>query len=118
MAFHDTQLPDGFQYGSLAGAGFATIVQETSSGHETRIARQAQARHRFRLVKILQSKSEAKALKAFALGRRGSLHSFKIQDIADSPRGRCPCVMSGKRLSSGVLCWMTARFARFTCGSS
>jgi uncharacterized protein (TIGR02217 family) len=83
MAFHDVLLPDEFQYSSLTGAGFSTIIQETSSGHETRVARQAQARHKFRLVKSDQTSVEAKAIKAFALARRGSLHSFKLRDIAD-----------------------------------
>jgi len=83
MAFHDVTLPDEFQYGSQAGAGFSTIVQQTASGHEIRVARQAQAVHRMSLRTELQSASQAKALKAFALARRGSLHSFKIKDWSD-----------------------------------
>lgn len=83
MAFHDVTLPDEFQYGSQAGAGFSTIVQQTASGHEIRVARQAQAVHRLSLRSELQSASQAKTLKAFALARRGSLHSFKIKDWSD-----------------------------------
>lgn len=83
MAFHDVTLPDEFQYGSQAGAGFSTIVQQTASGHEIRVARQAQAVHRMSLRTELQSASQAKTLKAFALARRGSLHSFKIKDWSD-----------------------------------
>ena len=83
MAFHDVTLPDGFEYRSISGAGFSTIVQQTASGHEFRVARQAQGRHQFRLSKALQSPSEAAAIKAFALGRRGSLHSFKVKDWND-----------------------------------
>lgn len=83
MAFHDVELPTGFQYSSIAGAGFGTIIQETASGHEYRVARQSQGRHRFRLVKGLQTEAEAKALKAFALGRRGALHSWKLTDFSD-----------------------------------
>ena len=83
MAFHDVSLPDGFEYRSISGAGFSTIVQETASGHEFRVARQAQGRHRFRLSKALQTSSEAATIKAFALGRRGSLHSFKLKDWND-----------------------------------
>lgn len=83
MAFHDVTLPDGFEYRSISGAGFSTIVQETSSGHEFRVARQSQGRHQFRLSKALQTPAEAAAIKAFALGRRGSLHSFKIKDWSD-----------------------------------
>lgn len=83
MAFHDVTLPDEFQYGSQAGAGFSTIVQQTASGHEVRVARQAQAVHRLSLRTELQSASQAKTLKAFALARRGSLHSFKIKDWSD-----------------------------------
>jgi uncharacterized protein (TIGR02217 family) len=83
MAFHDVLLPDGFQYASSAGPGFATIVQQSGSGHETRIQRQSQALHRLSLIKQLQTPAEAKALKSFALERRGSLHSFKVRDFSD-----------------------------------
>ena len=83
MAFHDIRLPDGLQYQSTAGASFSTIIQEQASGHEYRITRQAQGRHRYRLRKELQTEAEAKAIKAFALGRRGSLHSFRLKDFSD-----------------------------------
>lgn len=83
MAFHDVSLPEAFQYQSSAGAGFSTIVQATASGHEFRIARQSQPRHRFVLRKELQTEAEAKALKAFAIGRRGALHSFRLKDFSD-----------------------------------
>lgn len=83
MAFHDVLLPDGFQYASNSGPGFATIVQPTASGHEVRVARQSQAVHRLSLIKALQTPAEAKALKSFALERRGALHSFKVKDFAD-----------------------------------
>ncbi len=83
MAFHDVLIPAGFQYGSAFGPGFATIVQETASGHETRVTRRAQGRHRLTLRKELQSNIEAAALKSFALERRGSLHSFKVSDVSD-----------------------------------
>jgi len=83
MAFHDVSLPDDFEYRSISGAGFSTIVQETASGHEFRVARQSQGRHRFRLSKALQTPTEAQAIKAFGLGRRGSLHSFRLKDWSD-----------------------------------
>lgn len=83
MSFHDVVLPPGLQYASAFGAGFSTIVQETASGHEVRIARQSQSRHRLRLVKALQTSAEAKVLKSFALERRGALHSFKVTDASD-----------------------------------
>jgi uncharacterized protein (TIGR02217 family) len=83
MAFHDVTLPSGIQYASQSGPGFATIIQTTASGHEVRVARQAQAVHRLSLVKALQTPAEAKELKSFALERRGALHSFKVIDFAD-----------------------------------
>jgi len=83
MAFHDVSLPDDFEYQGISGAGFSTIVQETASGHEFRVARQSQGRHRFRLRKALQTPTQAQAIKAFGLGRRGSLHSFRLKDWAD-----------------------------------
>lgn len=84
MSFHDESLPPTFEYGSVFGAGgFETIVQTTASGHEYRLARQAQARHRYRLRRMLQTQAEAVALKTFALSRRGALHSFRLKDWAD-----------------------------------
>jgi len=83
MSFHDVVLPPGIQYGSAAGSGFATIIQETASGHETRITRQSQGRHRLSLVKALQTSAEAQVLKSFALERRGAQHSFKVTDVSD-----------------------------------
>lgn len=83
MAFHDVLLPEGFQYSSAAGPTFGTIVSASASGHETRITRKSQSLHRFSLLKALQTTAEAKALKSFALERRGSLHSFKVRDVSD-----------------------------------
>ena len=83
MAFHNVTFPDGFDYGSSFGAGFKTIVQESASGHEFRIARQGQARHRFRLIRSLETQEEAQAIKDFALARRGALHSFRLKDVSD-----------------------------------
>lgn len=83
MSFHDYSLPDGFQYGSTFGAGFNTVVQTTATGHEYRLARQSQARHRYRLMAGLRTQAEAMALKTFAMARRGSLHSFRLKDWID-----------------------------------
>lgn len=83
MSFHDVVLPAGLQFGSASGSGFATVVQETASGHEVRIARQSQGRHRLRLMKALQTSAEAKTLKSFAMERRGAYHSFKVTDVSD-----------------------------------
>ena len=84
MAFHNVQLPASVAYGSVSGPGFSTIVQETASGHEVRVARQSQGRHRFVPIKRLQTTAEAIALKSFALARRGSLHSFTLHDWLDN----------------------------------
>lgn len=83
MAFHNVSLPPALQYGSVFGFGFATLVQETASGHEFRIARQAQARHRYRPLKMLQTTEEAIEMKEFAIGRRGAQHSFRLKDWLD-----------------------------------
>lgn len=83
MAFHNVSLPEFVQYQSVSGAGFQTVVQESASGHEYRVARQAQGRHQFTIRKALQNREEAGAIKTFALGRRGSLHSFRLKDWSD-----------------------------------
>ena len=83
MSFHNVSLPPSIQYGSVFGFGFATIVQQTASGHEYRLARQSKARHRYRPLKQLQTQEEAIELKEFILARRGSLHSFRLKDWQD-----------------------------------
>lgn len=83
MSFHNVELPETIRYGSVSGYGFSTLIQASSSGHEMRNARQAQARHRFAPIKTLQTQEEALALKAFGLGRRGSLHSWRLKDWLD-----------------------------------
>lgn len=84
MAFHNVTFPAGIAYGSRVGAGFNTLIQQTASGHEVRLSRQSQGRHRCVPVKQLQSQAEAMALKTFALARRGSLHSFRLFDVLDN----------------------------------
>lgn len=84
MAHHDVSLPTGLQYGSMFGFGLATILQTTASGHDYRLARQAQARHRYRPLKALQSRAEAIELKEFVIGRRGALHSWNLKDELDN----------------------------------
>ena len=83
MSFHNVSLPPTIQYGSIFGFGFATIIQNTASGHEYRLARQSKARHRYRPLKQLQTTEEAIELKEFILARRGSLHSFRLKDWQD-----------------------------------
>jgi uncharacterized protein (TIGR02217 family) len=83
VSFHDVELPSAVQFGSVSGFGFATQIQQTGSGHEIRIARQSQARHRLVPIKDLESDSDGKALLAFVRARRGSLHSFRVKDWAD-----------------------------------
>lgn len=84
MAHHNVELPQGIQYGSSFGVTFSTIIQQTASGHEVRVARQSAARHKFFPVKALQTSAEAMALKTFAMARRGSLHSFLLKDEQDN----------------------------------
>lgn len=83
MAFYDMELPEGIEYGSVTGVGFGTHVQQVGS-HTVRVAGFAQPVHRFQPIKVLQTREQAYALKAFAIGARGSLHSWKLADIIDN----------------------------------
>lgn len=83
MSFHDVQLPTEISYGFESGPTLSTVVQSTASGHEYRIARQSQARHRYRANKANLSPSQFAALKAFWLARRGALHGFRFKDWTD-----------------------------------
>jgi uncharacterized protein (TIGR02217 family) len=83
MSFHDVLLPPELSYGFESGPTLATVVQTTASGHEYRVARQSQARHRYRANKANLSPDQFAALKAFWMGRRGALHSFRFKDWTD-----------------------------------
>lgn len=83
MAFHDVSLPDGIDYGSVSGVGFGTIIQESATGHEVRVTRQSQPRHRLTLQKSMLEDADVAALKTFVIARRGSLHSFRVEDVRD-----------------------------------
>lgn len=83
MSFHDTSLPSDIAYGFEGGPGFATVVQQTASGHEYRIARQAQGRHAYRCRKDLLTQTQLAALKQFWVARRGHLHGFRFKDWQD-----------------------------------
>lgn len=83
MTFHNARLPEAVQFSSTFGAGFQTVIQQTASNHEVRIARQSQARHRLSLVKNLLSDDEMAAVKVFHLRTRGALDSFRAKDWSD-----------------------------------
>lgn len=83
MVYHDEELPDDIQYGSTFGLGFNTLIQTGPSGHEQRIQRMSQGRHRYALIKQLQSDAEAATMKAFVAARRGAYAAFKIKDYYD-----------------------------------
>ena len=83
MSFHDVQLPPEISYGFESGPTLSTVVQTTASGHEYRVSRQSQARHRYRANKANLSPEQFAALKAFWMGRRGALHGFRFKDWTD-----------------------------------
>lgn len=83
MAFHNVSLDADIAYGLEGGPGWRTIVQTTASGHEHRVTRQAQMRHRYRPVKELLTPEQFSELKDFKVARRGALHGFRWKDWAD-----------------------------------
>ncbi len=83
MGFHDVRFPADIAYGYESGPGFNTEAQPTASGHEFRIGRWSQARHRYQAAQELLSESQRAAIKDFYLARRGGLHSFRWKDWSD-----------------------------------
>jgi len=83
MGFHDVRMPESVARGYSGGPGFATVVQDTASGHEVRIARWAQGRHRYRAEKTALDAGDIAELKAFYLARRGALFAFRWKDHLD-----------------------------------
>lgn len=87
MAFHNVQFSTAYDYGTSGGPAFRTEVQTTASGHEYRIARQAQGRHTFDLQRSLMPEAEWAAAISFMLERRGALHGFRFKDWRDYSTG-------------------------------
>lgn len=83
MSFHDVHLPGSLQYGSTFGPQHTTSIFPTASGHEVRTTPYSQPKHRLRLVRELQSSSEAHAIKTHAMARRGAAFSFPQKDAND-----------------------------------
>lgn len=83
MAFHDALFNEDIDYGYEGGPGFQTIIQQTASAHEYRIARASQGRHRYSIDMSLLSGEEWAEVRKFAFERRGSLHSFRLKDWLD-----------------------------------
>ena len=83
MAFHNVKLPDELALGFMAGPSANTVVQSTASGHEYRVSRQSQMRHRYQAAKQALTYAEFSALVEFFVGRRGALHGFRFKDWGD-----------------------------------
>ena len=83
MSFHNVRLDPNISYGTEGGPEFKTVVQPTASGHEYRIQRGAQARHRYRFDKSLMLPATWAALLEFYYARRGALHGFRFKDLRD-----------------------------------
>lgn len=83
MSFHNIQLSPLISYGFESGPTLSTVVQATASGHEYRIARQSQARHKYRASKSNMTAAQFAELKSFWLARRGALHGFRFKDWTD-----------------------------------
>ena len=83
MTFHNVQLDPDISVGAIGGPAYGTTIQTTASGHESRVARQARARRRYRFTKGLLDAAAWSALIAFWQARRGHLHSFRFKDWAD-----------------------------------
>ena len=83
MSFHNTQLDPDISYGAVGGPTYGTTIQTTASGHEYRIARQAQARRKYQFAKELMEPAEWGQLLEFWHARRGHLHGFRMKDWAD-----------------------------------
>lgn len=83
MSFHNVQLDPAISRGTEGGPVYQTTIQPTSSGHEYRVQRASQPRHRHRFVKSLMESTEWAALIEFFHARRGNLHGFRFKDWRD-----------------------------------
>jgi uncharacterized protein (TIGR02217 family) len=83
MAVDDVQFPPSIAEGAEGGPSFSTSVNESSGGHEQRIANWATARHRYNVGTGLKDESDVATLLAFFLARQGKLRGFRFKDWAD-----------------------------------
>jgi len=83
MSFHNVQLDPAISRGTEGGPTYSTTIQTTASGHEYRVQRASQPRHRHRFEKNRMTNTEWAALIEFFHARRGNFHGFRFKDWRD-----------------------------------
>lgn len=83
MAFHEVQFPPTISYGSAGGPGFSTVIVETDSGSEQRVARWQTPRRRYDAAYGVKKLEDIHAVQAFYIARKGPAYGFRFKDWLD-----------------------------------
>lgn len=83
MSFHNVQFPTGIDLQTSGGPGFNTVILENESAVETRVARWAQSKRKWRLQYKGNYLSDIYTIIEFYMARSGSLFSFRFKDWVD-----------------------------------
>ena len=83
MAFLETQFPTDISYGSRGGPGYSTEIITLDSGQEIRIARWANARHRYDASYGVSDYPDLKTILDFYHATRGPADGFRWKDWMD-----------------------------------
>jgi uncharacterized protein (TIGR02217 family) len=83
MSFHDVRFPPVIGLNANGGAGFATLVATTASGHEVRTRIWSQDRGRWDVSSGLRKRDDFATLFAFFRARQGRAFAFRWKDFAD-----------------------------------
>lgn len=83
MAFHEVRFPTDISYSSAGGPGFFTVIHESDSGAEQRIARWQQPRHQYNVAYGIKTPAQMSALKQFYMARFGAAYGFRYKDFSD-----------------------------------
>ncbi|MFQ3623826.1 MAG: DUF2460 domain-containing protein [Acetobacteraceae bacterium] len=83
MTFHDVRFPPIIGEGATGGAGFATLIATTASGHEVRTRLWSQDRGRWDVSSGLRKRDDFATLFAFFRARQGRAFAFRFKDFAD-----------------------------------
>lgn len=81
--FDEILLDPDLSEGAVGGGGWNTIIIETASGAEQRVALQSRPRGRWNLTNAELTQAQCIALIAFFHARRGRLRGFRFKDWTD-----------------------------------
>lgn len=83
MIVKEVRFPTDIAYGSSGGAGYSTVISQTSSGYETALVNWSKARHKYNATYGPRTMAQLEAVIALFHAVRGRAYGFRFKDWAD-----------------------------------